>query len=101
MAHGHRGDQNVPGDQYVPFVPAEQTVAETTGKALILGTIISVAFGAANAYLGLKFGMTVSASIPAAVISMTVLRLLFKRATMLENNIVQTVAPPENRWRRA
>jgi len=58
-----------------------------------LGAIISVVFGVANAYLGLKFGMTVSASIPAAVISMAVLRALYRKenVTVLENNIVQTV----------
>ncbi len=76
---------------FEPFVGPNQSVAEVTWKAVILGTIISVVFGIANAYLGLKFGMTISASIPAAVISMAVLRLLFKRVTVLENNIVQTV----------
>ncbi len=76
---------------FKPFIGPEQSVAEVTWKAIILGSIISVVFGIANAYLGLKFGMTVSASIPAAVISMAVLRLLFKKVTVLENNIVQTV----------
>ncbi|HKK19931.1 MAG TPA: OPT/YSL family transporter, partial [candidate division Zixibacteria bacterium] len=66
-------------------------MAEVTWKTIILGSIISVVFGVANAYLGLKFGMTVSASIPAAVISMAVLRLFFKKVTVLENNIVQTI----------
>lgn len=86
-----RGDQDVPGEQYVPIVPHTETAPESTGKALVLGTIISVLFGAANAYLGLQFGMTVSASIPAAVISMFVLRMLFRKVSVLENNIVQTV----------
>ncbi|HUV30326.1 MAG TPA: oligopeptide transporter, OPT family [Acidobacteriota bacterium] len=77
---------------FTPFVPASENIAEVTWKAIILGIIISVVFGVANAYLGLKFGMTVSASIPAAVISMAVLRLMFgKNVTVLENNIVQTV----------
>lgn len=66
-------------------------MAEVTWKAIILGAMISVLFGIANAYLALKFGMTVSASIPAAVISMAVLRIFFKRVTVLENNIVQTI----------
>lgn len=91
MAEATRGDRNVPGEQYVPMIPHNMIVPETTAKALVLGIIISIAFGAANAYLGLKFGMTVSASIPAAVISMTVLRLLFRKVSVLENNIVQTV----------
>lgn len=77
--------------KFEPFVPALSTPAEVTWKAIILGSIISVVFGVANAYVALKFGMTVSASIPAAVISMAVLRLLFKKVTVLENNIVQTV----------
>jgi len=78
---------------FEPYVKADQSIAEVTMKALILGAIISVVFGVANAYLGLKYGMTVSASIPAAVISMAVLRALFRRkkVTVLENNIVQTV----------
>ncbi len=67
-------------------------MGEITIRSLILGVILAVLFGAANAYLGLKAGMTVSASIPAAVISMAVLRGILKRGTVLENNIVQTIA---------
>jgi len=78
-------------EKFIPAVPANQTVAEVTWKAIVLGIIISVLYGVANAYIGLKFGMTISASIPAAVISMAVLRVLFKRVTVLENNIVQTI----------
>ncbi len=78
-------------EKYQPMISASQSVAEVTWKAIILGSIISVLFGVANAYLALKFGMTVSASIPAAVISMAVLRIFFQRVTVLENNIVQTV----------
>ncbi len=65
---------------------------EFTIKAVILGIILSIIFGAANAYLGLKAGMTVSASIPAAVVSMAILRGILRRGTILENNIVQTIA---------
>ncbi len=81
------------GSSFEPYIKAQQSIAEVTIKALILGSIISVVFGVANAYLGLKFGMTVSASIPAAVISMAILRALFskKGVTVLENNIVQTL----------
>ena len=80
-----------------PYVAPHERVAEITIKALILGAILSIVMGAANAYLGLKAGMTVSASIPAAVISMALLRGLLPRlgaskATILENNIVQTMA---------
>jgi putative OPT family oligopeptide transporter len=85
-------DNKTPETQFQPFVPASKSIAEVTWRAIILGSIISVLFGVANAYLGVKFGMTVSASIPAAVISMAVLRLMVGRnATVLENNIVQTI----------
>ncbi len=59
--------------------------------AIILGIILAVVFGAANAYLGLRVGMTVSASIPAAVISMGVIRVIMRRKSILENNMVQTI----------
>lgn len=67
-------------------------VAECTALSLGLGTLLAIIMGAANVYLGLKVGMTVSASIPAAVISMAVMRGVFKRGTILENNISQTIA---------
>ena len=84
-------DSEPNNQKFVPAVPASTTMAEVTWRAIILGAIISVVFGIANAYLGLKFGMTVSSSIPAAVISMAALRMMMKKATVLENNIVQTV----------
>ena len=69
----------------------ERPLPEITVKAVVLGVVLSVLLAGANAYLGLLAGMTVSASIPAAVISMAVLRL-FRRSNILENNIVQTAA---------
>lgn len=77
--------------EFKPYTTAGERVAEVTIKAIILGSLLSVVFGVANAYIGLKYGMTVSASIPAAVISMAILRALFKKVTVLENNIVQTI----------
>jgi putative OPT family oligopeptide transporter len=74
-----------------PYVPASQSLPEITIKAVALGVILAVILAGANAYLGLFAGMTVSASIPAAVISMGVLKL-FRRSNILENNIVQTCA---------
>ena len=74
-----------------PYVAASTSFPEITLKALILGFILSAVLAGANAYLGLKVGMTVSASIPAAVISMAVLRA-FRQSNILENNIVQTAA---------
>lgn len=75
----------------VPFVGPDDDLPQITIKAVFLGIILSAVLAGANAYLGLKVGMTVSASIPAAVISMAVLKL-FKRSNILENNIVQTAA---------
>lgn len=75
-----------------PYVPATKTIAETTAIAIGLGLLIGIVMTAANTYLGLYAGMTVSASIPAAVISMGILRGILKRGTILENNIVQTIA---------
>ncbi len=68
------------------------TRLELTWRGLILGAAITLVFTAANVYLGLKVGLTFASSIPAAVISMAVLRILFKNATIWENNIVQTIA---------
>ena len=64
---------------------------ELTVTALVLGVLLAVVFGAANAYLGLRVGLTVSASVPAAVISMGVLRFVLRRDSILENNMVQTI----------
>lgn len=76
---------------FKPYVPASQKPPEFTVTAMIVGAVLAIVFGAANAYLGLIVGMTVSASIPAAVISMAVLRVIMKRTSILENNIVQTI----------
>lgn len=77
--------------QEKPYISADTILPETTGKALILGALLSIILSAANTYLGLFAGLTVSASIPAAVISMAVLRM-FREHNILENNIVQTSA---------
>jgi putative OPT family oligopeptide transporter len=74
-----------------PSSSAETAIRELTLRAFILGAVLAIVLGAANAYLGLYAGMTVSASIPAAVISMAILRLL-GGSTILENNVVQTIA---------
>ena len=75
-----------------PYVSPRDSLPEMTAKALALGAVLSVVMGAANAYLGLYAGMTVSASIPAAVVGMAILRGLLRRGTILENNVVQTMA---------
>ena len=78
-------------NEFKPYIPAEKVTPELTVTAVIMGVILAVVFGAANAYLGLRVGMTVSASIPAAVIAMGVIRIIMRRNSILESNIVQTV----------
>ncbi|MBE6749902.1 MAG: oligopeptide transporter, OPT family [Ruminococcaceae bacterium] len=78
-------------NEFKPYIPAEKITPEITATSIIMGILLSVIFGAANAYLGLRVGMTVSASIPAAVIAMGVIRIIMRRNSILESNIVQTV----------
>ncbi|MGN0526168.1 MAG: OPT family oligopeptide transporter [Acutalibacteraceae bacterium] len=78
-------------NEFKPYVPAERITPEITVASILTGVILAVVFGAANAYLGLRVGMTVSASIPAAVIAMGVIRVVMKKNSVLESNIVQTV----------
>ena len=78
-------------NDFKPYVPAEKVTAELTITSVIMGIILAVVFGAANAYLGLRVGMTVSASIPAAVIAMGVIRIVMRRNSILESNMVQTI----------
>ena len=77
--------------EFKPFIPADKVMPEFTVASVIIGLILAVIFGAANAYLGVRVGMTVSASIPAAVISMGVIRVIMKKDSILENNMVQTI----------
>jgi len=77
------------GLSYVPYVPVETDMKEFTLKALLLGLVMCVVLGAANAYLGLKAGMTIAATYPAAVIGMAFLRLF--KGNILEENMARTV----------
>lgn len=77
--------------EFKPYVPANKITPEFTVTSVIMGLILAVVFGAANAYLGLRVGMTVSASIPAAVISMGVIRVIMRKDSILESNMVQTI----------
>ena len=85
-----RGNMNK-NTEFKPYIPAEKITPELTVTSVIMGCILAVIFGAANAYLGLRVGMTVSASIPAAVISMGVIRVILRRNSILESNMVQTI----------
>ncbi len=77
--------------EFKPYIPSERVTPEMTVTSVIMGIILAVVFGAANAYLGLRVGMTVSASIPAAVIAMGVIRVIMRKNSILESNIVQTI----------
>lgn len=75
--------------KYTPYVPPDMDMKEFTFRAVLLGLVMTVILGAANAYLGLRAGMTIAATYPAAVIAMAVLRLM--RGSILEENIARTV----------
>ena len=77
--------------EFKPYIPAGKIVPEFTVTSVLIGSLLAVVFGAANAYLGLIVGMTISASIPAAVISMGIIRVILRRDSILENNMVQTI----------
>ncbi len=78
-------------NKFKPYIPADRVTPELTVTSIIMGILLAVIFGAANAYLGLRVGMTVSASIPAAVIAMGVIRVVMRKNSILESNIVQTI----------
>lgn len=80
-----------PKPAFKPFVSADENPPELTVTSIVIGILMAILFGAANAYLGLRVGMTVSASIPAAVISMGVIRFILRKDSILENNMVQTI----------
>ena len=79
-------------ETFHPHIPASRNIRELTFRAVVLGIVFGFFFAVANAYLALKIGTTISASIPAAVMSMAFMRVFFKDSTILENNIVQTIA---------
>ena len=76
---------------FKPFIPSDRVLPEITPVSILIGILLAVLFGAANSYLGLRVGMTISASIPAAVLSMGIIRIILKRDSILENNMVQTI----------
>jgi putative OPT family oligopeptide transporter len=90
MAHKPAPVADAPRTTFHPYVPATQSPAEFTAKAIILGAMFGLIFGASTVYLGLRAGLTVSASIPIAVLAISVLKRL-GGSTILENNIVQTI----------
>ena len=85
--------------KHQPFVPETMEMKEFTLRAVLLGLVMTVVLGAANAYLGLRAGITIAATYPAAVIAMAVLRAW--KGSLLEENIARTAGPSESRLRRA
>lgn len=77
--------------EFKPYIPANKITPELTVTSIVMGVLLAIVFGAANAYLGLRVGMTVSASIPAAVIAMGVIRVIMRKSSILESNMVQTI----------
>ncbi len=90
MAHPQTSDAPREAGTFKPYVPASQSPAEFTLKAIVLGVLFGLLFGASTVYLGLRAGLTVSASIPIAVLAISALKRL-GGSTILENNIVQTI----------
>ena len=90
MAHSTPSKPAAPAAAFQPYVAASMSVAEFTIRAIILGALFGLIFGASTVYLGLRAGLTVSASIPIAVLAISVLKRL-GGSTILENNIVQTI----------
>ena len=78
-------------NNFKPYIPADKVTPELTVTAIIVGMLLAIIFGAANAYLGLKVGMTVSASIPSAVIAMGIIKMILRKNSALEVNMVQTI----------
>lgn len=88
----HTAYGGIKGEDYLPFVPASQAMPETTAISLILGMIFAIIFAAANTYLGLKVGLTISAGIPGAILATGILKGIFKRNNILEANMVASIA---------
>jgi putative OPT family oligopeptide transporter len=87
-----RSKKKVASGSVRPYIPADSSLPELTWKALILGILMAIVLGAANAYLGLKAGLTISATFPAAVVAIAAFRLPFFRGNVLEQNIARTTA---------
>ena len=80
------------GEDYIPFIPTTEVMPEATGYSIIMGVIFAVVFAAANTYLGLKVGLTISAGIPGAILATGLLKSIFRRNSILEANYVASLA---------
>lgn len=88
----HTAYGGIKGEDYLPFVPASQAMPEITVYSIVIGMIFAMVFAAANTYLGLKVGLTISAGIPGAILATGVLKGLFKRNNILEANMISSIA---------
>ncbi len=82
----------IKGEDYIPFIPTTEVMPEATGYSIIMGIIFAVVFAAANTYLGLKVGLTISAGIPGAILATGLLKSIFRRNSILEANYVASLA---------
>src|SRR5699024_8512175 len=82
----------VKGEDYIPYVSTTEVVPEATGYSIIMGILFAAVFAAANTYLGLKVGLTISAGIPGAILATGLLKSIFKRNSILEANYVASLA---------
>ncbi|WMM26344.1 oligopeptide transporter, OPT family [Tissierella sp. MB52-C2] len=82
----------VEGEDYIPFIPTTEIIPEATGYSIIMGIIFAMIFAAANTYLGLKVGLTISAGIPGAILATGLLKSIFRRNSILEANYVASLA---------
>ncbi len=82
----------VNGDDYIPYIPANEAMPEANIISILIGCILAIVFAAANTYLGLKVGMTIAAGIPAAILGTGILKGIFRRNNILEANMIQSIA---------
>lgn len=83
-------------NNFKPYIPADRVVPEFTVTSLLIGILLAIVFGAANAYLGLRVGMTISASIPAAVISMGIIRVILRETPFWKTTLSRRSVLPVN-----
>lgn len=87
----HTAYGGIKGDDYIPYIPADEAMPEITVASIIVGCLFTILFGAANTYLGLKVGLTISASIPGAILATGILRGVLRRNNILEANLIQSI----------
>lgn len=87
----HSAYGGVHGDDYIPYISASEVLPEITAASIVIGSLFTILFGAANTYLGLKVGLTISASIPGAILATGILKGVLRRNNILEANVIQAI----------